>query len=171
MALFLDSNAVWLVTGSSSGLGASIAKHAHAAGHNVVATARNPSSLSYLPDSSKVLKLSLDVTSRDSINAAIAATVLRFGRLDVVINSAGYGVTSELEGFPENEARKQMETMFWGPVWLTKESLRVFREVNEPGRGGTIVQISSMGGYLAFQGNAFYHARYEQSISSRRRKF
>jgi len=79
--------------------------------------------------------------------------------MDVVINNAGYGAMGECEGFPEDEARMQFETNFWGPVRVTKESLRVFREVNTPGQGGTIVQVSSLGGYLAFEGNAFYHAR------------
>ena len=159
MAPAFDTNGVWLVTGCSTGLGESIAKYVYGAGHSIVATARNVDSLNYLPDGPKILKLSLDVTSQDSITATIKATVKRFGRLDVVINNAGYGVTSELEGFPEDEARKQLETMFWGPARLTKESIRVFREVNAPGQGGTIVQITSIGGYLAFQGNAFYHAR------------
>jgi NAD(P)-dependent dehydrogenase (short-subunit alcohol dehydrogenase family) len=159
MAPALDTNAVWLVTGCSTGLGQSIAKHIHGASHNIVATARNVDSLQYLPDGPNVLKLTLDVTSPDSISAAIGATVKRFGRLDVVVNCAGYGATTELEGFPEDEARKQMETMFWGPVYMTRESIRVFREINAPGQGGTIIQVSSMGGYLTVQGNAFYHAR------------
>jgi NAD(P)-dependent dehydrogenase (short-subunit alcohol dehydrogenase family) len=159
MAPVLDTNSVWLVTGCSTGLGKSIAERIHSAGHSIVATARNINSLSYLPDGPKILKLSLDVTSQDSINACIAATVKRFERLDVVINNAGYGAMGELEGFPEDEARKQMETMFWGPVHLTKESIRIFREVNAPGQGGTIIQVSSIGGYLGFQGNCFYHAR------------
>lgn len=159
MAPAFDTNGVWLVTGCSMGLGESIAKFIHNAGHNIVATARNVTYLDYLPDGPKVLKLSLDVTSLDAIKNAINATVKRFGRLDVVINNAGYGVSGELEGFPEDEARKQVETMFWGPVHLTRESIRVFREVNAPGQGGTVIQITSIGGYMASEGNSFYHAR------------
>jgi NAD(P)-dependent dehydrogenase (short-subunit alcohol dehydrogenase family) len=159
MAPALNTNAVWLVTGCSSGLGKSFAKYIHGSGHNIVATARNVDSLHYLPDGPKVLKLGLDVTSTGSINAAINETVRRFGRLDVVINNAGYNVSTEFEGFPEAEARKQMETMFWGPVHMTRESIRVFREINAPGQGGTIVQVTSIGGYLAYPGSAFYHSR------------
>ncbi|TVY80532.1 putative oxidoreductase [Lachnellula suecica] len=141
MASLIDTDGVWLVTGcSSGGLGSSIAKHVHNAGHNIVATARNADSLQYLPDGPKILKLELDVTSQDSIAAAIKATVKRFGRLDVLINNAGYGAMAELEGFPEDDARKQMETLFWGPMRLTRESIRVFREVNPAGQGGTILQ-------------------------------
>jgi NAD(P)-dependent dehydrogenase (short-subunit alcohol dehydrogenase family) len=114
--------------------------------------------LGYLPDDPKVLKLSLDVTSNDSIVSAINATVRQFGRLDVVINNAASGSMCEAEGFPEVEARMQMETNFWGPVRITRESLRVFREVNAPGQGGTIVQVSSLGGYLGFEGISFYSA-------------
>ncbi|TAQ87779.1 hypothetical protein B7494_g3882 [Chlorociboria aeruginascens] len=153
-----DTNGVWLVTGCSSGLGKSIAKYVYNAGHNIVATARNVDSLQYLPDGPKVLKLSLDVTSLDNITEAINATVKRFGHLNVTINNAGGGSACELEGFPIQEARKCMETMFWGPVHLTKESIRVFREVNTPGQGGTIIQVSSIGGYFAAPGNSFYHA-------------
>ena len=159
MAPALDRNAVWLVTGCSTGLGQSFAKRVHHAGHNIVATARNTDSLYYLPDGPNVLKLSLDVTSPENITSVVNSAVKRFGRLDVVINNAGYNIVTEFESFPEQEARKQMDTMFWGPVHLTKESLRVFREVNAPGQGGTIIQVSSIGGYLTYQGNSFYHAR------------
>lgn len=159
MAPAFDTNGVWLITGCSTGLGQSFAKYRHNAGHNIVATARKIESLHYLPDGPKVLKVCVDVTSSGSITAAINATVKRFGRLDVVINNAGYNVTTELEAFPEEEARRQMETLFWGPVHLTRESIRVFREINAPGQGGTIIQVSSIGGYLAYQGSAFYHAR------------
>jgi NAD(P)-dependent dehydrogenase (short-subunit alcohol dehydrogenase family) len=115
-------------------------------------------SLSYLPDSDKVLKLNLDVTSLESITAVLDATVKRFGRLDVAINNAGYAALGEFEGFSEDEARLQMETLFWGPIRISKLVLKVFREVNAPGQGGTIVQVSSIGGYLGFQGTSFYHA-------------
>jgi NAD(P)-dependent dehydrogenase (short-subunit alcohol dehydrogenase family) len=147
------------VTGCSTGLGQAIATHVYSAGHNIVATARNIKSLTFLPDSSKVLKLNLDVTSQDSIVAAFDAATKHFGRLNVVINNAGFGSIGELEGYPEEVARLSMETMFWGPVNVTRESLRVFRDLNAPGQGGTIVQVSSIGGYLAYEGNCFYHAR------------
>jgi NAD(P)-dependent dehydrogenase (short-subunit alcohol dehydrogenase family) len=163
MSPALDSSAVWLVTGSSAGLGESFSKQIYSIGHNIVATARNVNSLSYLPNNDpRVLKFSLDVTSQKSISAAIDATIKRFGRLDVLINNAGYGSMGEAEGFPEDEARTQFETNFWGPVRLTQECIRVFREVNRPGQGGTIIQVSSMGGYLGYEGNSFYHATYEQ---------
>lgn len=89
----------------------------------------------------------------------IEATVTRYGRIDVVINNAGYGSMGELESFSEEDSRLQMETNFWGPVNVTKAALRVFREVNAPGQGGTIVQVSSIGGQITFPGNAIYHAR------------
>ncbi|KAJ5115097.1 NAD(P)-binding protein, partial [Penicillium alfredii] len=147
-----------LVTGCSSGLGRSFAKTIYNAGHRIVATARNVESLSYLPDEPSVLKLCIDVTSDKAIAAAIAITVEKFGRIDVVINNAGYGLIGDMEAISEAEARQQLETNFWGPVHVTCQALRVFREVNPPGQGGTIVQVSSMGGWLTAPGHSFYHA-------------
>jgi NAD(P)-dependent dehydrogenase (short-subunit alcohol dehydrogenase family) len=146
------------VTGCSSGIGQALATHIHSAGHNIVATARNVGALSYLPDGPEVLKLALDVCSQASIDTAFEAIIKRFGRLDVVINNAGYESEGEAEGFPEEVARKQFETNFWGPVRITTESIRVFREVNAPGQGGTVVQISSLAGFATFPGHSFYHA-------------
>jgi NAD(P)-dependent dehydrogenase (short-subunit alcohol dehydrogenase family) len=131
----------------------------HQSGDSLVATARNVASLSYLPENERVQKLSLDVTDRKSISAAIHEAVANFGRIDVVVNNAGYGLLGDTESVPEQDARLQMETNFWGPVFITQEVLRVFRETNPPGQGGLICQISSMGGYLGVPGGAFYHAR------------
>ncbi|GIJ90335.1 hypothetical protein Asppvi_009289 [Aspergillus pseudoviridinutans] len=153
-----DSNSVWFVTGCSSGLGKSISKAVYDAGFRIVATARSTSSLSYLPDGPRVLKLCLDVTSGTSIEAALAAAVSHFGEINVVINNAGYGLRGDTEAVPEEEARNQMETNFWGPVRITRRAVRIFREVNGQGQGGTVVQISSLGGWIGFPGNAFYHA-------------
>jgi len=75
-----------------------------------------------------------------------------------VINNAGYGSLGEAESFPEEDARAQFETNFWGPVRITKDALRVFRDVNAPGQGGTVVQVSSLGGYLGYQGTSIYNA-------------
>jgi NAD(P)-dependent dehydrogenase (short-subunit alcohol dehydrogenase family) len=123
-----------------------------------VATARNTNALSYLSDDSRVLKLSLDVTSKDSITDAIQASVDRFGHLDVVVNNAGYTHMGDTEAIPEADSRLLVETLFWGPVFVMQESVRVFREVNPKHRGGTIVNVSSMGGSMTVPGNAFYHA-------------
>ncbi len=146
------------MTGCSTGFGQAVATHIYNAGHTIVATARNTESLSYLPNSPKIFKLSLDVTSNESIISAISATTKKFGRLYVLINNAGYGSMGEFEGFPEFEARMQFETNFWGPARLTRAALPVFRDVNSKGQGGTIVQVSSIGGYLAYEGNSIYHA-------------
>ncbi|OKL58234.1 hypothetical protein UA08_06390 [Talaromyces atroroseus] len=153
-----DSSTVWLITGSSSGLGKSIAQTAYNAGHQVVATARNTRTLSYLPDDSRVLKLGLDVTSRKSIVSAIQSSVDRFGHLDVVVNNAGYTHMGDTEVISEADSRLLLETLFWGPVSIMQEAVRVFRDINPGRRGGTIVNVSSMGGSMTVPGNSFYHA-------------
>ncbi len=102
----------------------------------------------------------MDVTSRRSIDEAVDAALARFGRLDVVVNNAGYSLRGDTENATEDAARHLIDTMFWGTVRLTQHAMRVMREVN-PGngqRGGVVLNISSMGGRVAFPGNAFYHA-------------
>lgn len=147
------------MTGCSSGIGKSLAQTIYNAGHHIVATARDITSLSCLPDGPTVLKLSLDVTSQEAITKAVSDAVSQFKRIDVLINNAGYGLMGDMEGIPEADARLQLETNFWGPVHLTKEALQVFREVNPHGQGGTVVQVSSIGGWLTAPGHSFYHAR------------
>lgn len=151
------------VTGCSSGVGKSLVTTIHGAGYRVVATARDIVSLSYIPDGPNVLKLTLDVTSEDNIIEALSATVANFGRLDVVINNAGYAVMGDTEVILEADARLEMETLFWGPAFITREAVRIFWEVNPAGRGGTVVQMSSIGGLVTFPGSAFYHAGYAMS--------
>lgn len=149
----------FIVTGCSSGLGRSFATVIHKAGHRIVATARNIESLSFLPDAPSVLKLKLDVTSLKDIEKSVNDAVEAFGRIDILINNAGYGLMGDTEAVPEADARLQLETNFWGPVHITRAILPIFREINAPNIGGTIVQISSMGGWLSFPGGAFYHSR------------
>ncbi|OAP64609.1 hypothetical protein AYL99_00581 [Fonsecaea erecta] len=149
---------VWLITGCSSGLGKALAEYAYKAGSAVVATARKPDTLSYLPDSPNVLKLRLDVTSKDEVAEVIQATVDKFGHLDVVVNNAGYGVIGDTEVLPDADARAQLETNFWGAVNVTKAALPILREVNPPGKGGLFMQISSVGGRICLAGSAYYHA-------------
>lgn len=157
LPLRAKTNHVCAVTGCSSGLGKAIAETAYKAGHRVVATARNVDGLSYLPDESRVQKLKLDVTSKDSIVKAISDAVQKFGRLDVVVNNAGYAIAGDTEVIPEADSRALLETLFWGPVFLMQEAVRVFREVNAQ-QGGTVINISSMGGSMTFPGHSFYHA-------------
>ncbi|PLB50214.1 NAD(P)-binding protein [Aspergillus steynii IBT 23096] len=153
-----DPQTVWFVTGCSSGLGKAFAKKVYCAGHRVVATARNVAALSYLPDEPTVLKLSLDVTCGENILSSLTHAVNQFGRIDVVINNAGYGLMGDTEAIEEADARHQLETNFWGPARITQETLKIFREVNPRGQGGTVVQVSSMGGWMTAPGHAFYHA-------------
>ncbi|KAK3301870.1 short-chain dehydrogenase [Chaetomium strumarium] len=161
----LPSDAVWFITGCSSGIGKSLAELVVAKGQRLVATARKLEDLAYLPDNppnSSILKLRVDVASKQSVDDAVAAALAHFARLDVVVNNAGYSLRGDTENAPEEAARHQLETMFWGTVRLTRHAMRIMREVNPaaPGgqQGGVVVNVSSMGGRAAFPGNAFYHA-------------
>ncbi|KAK3700199.1 hypothetical protein LTR37_016078 [Vermiconidia calcicola] len=160
----LPKDAVWLVTGCSSGIGASLAHHI-ATQHptnRIVATARNEASLSGIPDTPNVLKVALDVTSIPSIDAALSATLSHFGRLDVLVNNAGYTLVGDTEAAGDSEARALMDTYFWGMVDLSKRAIRIMREENSSGgggqQGGVILNVSSMGGYFGFPACSFYHA-------------
>lgn len=148
------------VTGCSSGIGFNLASHVSKTSNRVVATARKLSALSSLPEGPNVLKLSLDVTSKASIDAATKAALAKFGRLDVVVNNAGYGLYGDTESTTDEQARKQLDTNFWGAVDITKEAMRIMREENPKTgpQGGVVVQISSLGGRVGFAGGAFYHA-------------
>lgn len=148
------------VTGCSSGLGAAICTHAHAQGWRVVATARKPSTLSYLPDEPSILKLALDVTSDASVDAAFKAALEKYGRIDVFVNNAGYTKMGVTEAIADDEMRGIVETIFWGAVRCTKRVVPIMREVNPKTGpiGGTVLQITSMGGRITLPGGASYHA-------------
>ncbi|KAI0131249.1 NAD(P)-binding protein [Daldinia grandis] len=160
----LPDNAVWLITGCSSGIGQGLAQYiaTKKPSQRVVATARNLASLSDIPDGPNVLKLALDVTSVPSIDAAFDTTLARYGRVDVVVNNAGYNLMGDAESSPAGNAgaRALLDTNFWGAVDVSKRALSVLRDDNAKTgqRGGAIVNISSLGGYLGSPGNAFYHA-------------
>ncbi|KAF5867822.1 putative retinol dehydrogenase 8 protein [Botrytis fragariae] len=155
----LPADTVWFITGCSSGIGKSLAVEIfNTTTHSIIATARNPSSLSYLPRSPRILALALDVTSQSSITEALASGLSTFKHIDILVNNAGYGVLGDTEFIPDDTARKILETNFWGAVRLTNEAVRIFREVNGE-KGGLIMQISTMGGVTAFAGQAYYHAR------------
>ena len=146
----------WFITGTSSGFGRAFAEHAIARGHNVVATARRVDSLADLvaqaPD--RVLAVELDVAAAGAPERAIRAAIARFGRIDVLINNAGYGVVGALEETPDAELRAIMDTNFFGAMAVMRAALPVLREQ----RGGAIVNMSSLGGQLSFAGFSAYSA-------------
>ncbi|MER8115794.1 SDR family NAD(P)-dependent oxidoreductase [Streptomyces sp. NPDC094031] len=135
---------VWFITGSSRGFGRALVDAVLAAGDLVVATARRPEALAadLAEYGDRVLTLALDVTSADAARAAVEAAVSRFGRVDVLVNNAGYANVSPIETTGDDDFRAQFETNFWGVYHVTKAALPVLREQGT----GTVVQFSSIGG-------------------------
>lgn len=127
-------------------------------GHKAVATLRKPERLAdvasrYSRDELLILKL--DVTTPEDISDAFAAAIKHFGHIDVVFSNAGHSLMAEVEYAPEDIARGMFETNFWGSVNVAKESLRVFRDVNNPA-GGRLLQVSSISGIQGFPAFAHY---------------
>jgi NAD(P)-dependent dehydrogenase (short-subunit alcohol dehydrogenase family) len=134
---------VWLVTGAARGLGTDIAKAALAAGHAVVATGRDVNRVvAALGESENLLSVKLDVTSLDDAKAAAAATVARFGRLDVLVNNAGNFYAGFFEELSPQQVRSQVETLLFGPRNVTRAALPLMRKQ----RAGLVVTISSTAG-------------------------
>jgi NAD(P)-dependent dehydrogenase (short-subunit alcohol dehydrogenase family) len=147
---------VWLMTGTSRGLGKAFAEAALDAGHNVAATARNLNDLAGLQQryGSQVLPLSLDVTEEAQAHDAVEAAIKAFGRLDVLVNNAGYGNVAPIEDTPMEEFRAQIETNLFGVILLTKAVLPHFRER----RSGHLIQVTSIAGRIGPIGRAPYAA-------------
>jgi NAD(P)-dependent dehydrogenase (short-subunit alcohol dehydrogenase family) len=146
----------FLLTGASRGLGRHIADAVLAAGHNLVATARDPASLLELEASypAQVLRAPLDVTDFGQAQAAVTAGVERFGRLDVIINNAGYANLAGIEDITLDDFRAQVETNLFGVVNVTKAALPQLRSQG----GGHVIQVSSVGGRLATAGLSAYQS-------------
>jgi NAD(P)-dependent dehydrogenase (short-subunit alcohol dehydrogenase family) len=144
----------WFVTGCSTGIGREIARAALEAGHSVTVTARNASSVADFPEAfgERAIALPLDVTDRDQITAAVAATEAAFGGIDVLVNNAGYGYMAAVEEGDDAEVRKLFDTNYFGVVDTLKEVLPGMRAR----RSGHIVNISSMTGLVANPPNAYY---------------
>ncbi|OBB82655.1 SDR family oxidoreductase [Mycobacterium sp. 852002-30065_SCH5024008] len=147
---------VWFITGTSRGFGRAWAIAALERGDRVAATARNTASLEDLAEKygDALLPLRLDVTDRDADFAAVKEAHDHFGRLDIVVNNAGYGQFGFVEELSEQEAREQIETNVFGALWITQAALPYLREQ----RGGHIIQVSSIGGITAFPLLGAYHA-------------
>lgn len=147
---------VWLVTGSASGLGRHIAEAILVSGDRLVATARDPERLSDLVDryGDQMRTAALDVTDASAALASVQLAIQAFGRLDVVVNNAGYGEFAPFEQVSEDAFRAVVETCFYGVVNVTRAALPVMRRQ----KSGHILQISSVGGRLSFPGGAAYTA-------------
>lgn len=147
---------VWFVTGSSRGFGRLFVEAALGRGDRVAATARNPDVLGDLVTTygEAVLPLTLDVTDRAAAGRVVTEAHRHFGRLDVVVNNAGYGHFGCIEEITEAEARAQFETNMFGALWVTQAVIPLLR-----GQGsGHIVQISSIGGVGAYPNLGIYNA-------------
>lgn len=142
-----------LITGTSSGIGEATAKHFQANGWNVVATMRTPENAGDLADLENVHVSRLDVTDPASIAEAVAAGIDRFGKIDVLLNNAGYGAYGALEAFSMDRIRRQFDTNVVGLMEVTKAVLPHMRR----NRAGTIINISSIGGQITFPLGTLYH--------------
>ena len=134
----------WFITGSSRGFGRALALAALAAGDRVAATARRPEQLDDLVAQygERVLPLRLDVTDPAGVRAALAEAASRFGRLDVIVNNAGYANVAPVETGDEADFRTQFETNFWGVYHVSRAAIPLLREQG----GGLVIQFSSVGG-------------------------
>ena len=132
---------IWFITGSSRGFGRQFAQAALERGDKVAATARNTDSLADLvaAHGEAILPLTLDVTDKAAATEAVQRAHDHFGRLDVVVNNAGYGLFGAVEELTEQQVRDQMETNFFGALWVTQAALPLLRAQGS----GHIVQIST----------------------------
>ena len=148
---------VWLVTGCSRGLGREIARGVLAAGDRLVATARDPrdlGALGTLGAGDRLRTIALDVTDAGAARAAVALATSAFGRLDVVVNNAGYIRANSIEDMADAEFRRQLDINFFGVVNVTRAALPVMHAQ----RAGHIIQISSIGGRHATPGLGAYQS-------------
>jgi NAD(P)-dependent dehydrogenase (short-subunit alcohol dehydrogenase family) len=147
---------VWFITSSSRGLGRSLTEAVLATGDRVAATARQPQQLADLvskyPD--QLLPLKLDVTKKDEIAIAVEKTIKHFGRIDVLVNNAGFGIVGAAEAFTDEQVRSQLETNLYAPIEITRVVLPYMRKQ----RSGRILQISSIGGRVGNAGVSIYQA-------------
>ncbi|MET3233565.1 oxidoreductase [Paraburkholderia sp. 22099] len=147
---------VWMITGSSRGLGRALAEAVLTAGHQLLATARNPAQLADLgtKHGDQIRTFALDVTDPLAAHTAVAAAVATFGRLDVVANNAGYGDIGPIEDTSLEDIRAQIETNLFGVINVTKAAIPIMRKQ----QAGRIIQFSSVGGRIGAMGRAAYSA-------------
>lgn len=147
---------IWFITGSSRGLGRSLTAAVLATGDMVAATARDINALKDLgekyPD--QLYPVQLDVNIAEQIDAAIKDTIARFGRIDVLVNNAGFGITGAVEAYTEEQVSSQLQTNLYAPIALTRAVLPYMRKQ----KSGHILQVSSIGGRVGSGGVSIYQA-------------
>lgn len=146
----------WFITGASKGFGREWSEAALERGDRVAATARRPETLDALVETygDAVLPIQLDVTDRAADVSAVRRAAKHFGRLDIVVNNAGYGHFGTVEELSESDVRAQLETNFFGALWVTQAAVPIMRTQGS----GHIIQVSSIGGISAFPTVGAYHA-------------
>jgi len=147
---------VWLITGASRGLGLEMARAVLKAGHQVVATARRPAEIEKALGGygGQMLAAQMDVTQPESVDAAVASAIERFGRIDVLVNNAGYGQLGWFEAISDAQTRRQFETNVFGAMQVTRAVLPTMRRQ----RSGHVITISSVAGLIAVAGASIYAA-------------
>lgn len=143
-----------LITGASSGIGKATARYFADKGWNVAATMRTPEKTADLVETDKLKKFKLDVQNKDELNQAVTAIIETFGKIDVVLNNAGYGSAGALETATDEQIRRQFEVNFFGLIDVTRAVLPHFRAEKD----GLLINVSSIGGLVAFPLFSMYHA-------------
>ena len=143
-----------LITGASSGFGKEAAKLFHTNNWNVIATMRSPEKETELTTLNDIFITKLDVTDKLSIQKAVATGIEKFGKIDALVNNAGYGAMGALEASTEEQVKQQFDVNLFGLIEVTKAVLPGMREQ----KSGTIINISSVGGRVTFPFSSLYHA-------------
>ena len=149
-----ENRKVWLVTGSSTGFGRALVEELITQGYSVVATARKLEALSNLTENENVLKTTLDVTDGNSISNAVKAAIDKFGRIDVLVNNAGFGYFGVMEESDQATVKRMMDTNFWGANDMTLAVLPYMRAQ----KSGHIINTVSRGGLTTTETLSYYHA-------------
>ncbi|NDJ21074.1 SDR family NAD(P)-dependent oxidoreductase [Nostoc sp. B(2019)] len=146
---------VWFITGSSKGLGRALAETVLEQGETVVLTARNPQQIEDLVVSfpNRTLAVQLDVTKPEEIREAVKQAIAKFGRIDVLVNNAGYGILGAIEEVSDQGVRRQFETNFFGILEVLRTVLPHMRQQGS----GHILNISSVGGFVSYPGTGIYN--------------
>jgi NAD(P)-dependent dehydrogenase (short-subunit alcohol dehydrogenase family) len=152
----MSEKKVWFITGCSTGFGRELAKHLLENDYKVAVTARDAGKVQDLVELSKdnAFAIALDVTDKNQVADAVEKAEQHFGRIDVLVNNAGFGYFGAIEESDEAEVRSMFEANFWGLAEMTRAVLPKMRER----RSGTIVNVSSIGGFVSFPGVGYYNA-------------